>query len=32
MLWRNNFLDKIAGRNYTGDADERFWLVAETNH
>lgn len=32
MLRRKNPLDKIKGRNYTGDADERLWLVAETNH
>ena len=32
MLRRKNPLDKITRRNYTGDVDERFWLVAETNH
>lgn len=32
MLRRKNSLDKITGGNYTGNANERFWLVAETNH
>lgn len=32
MLRRKNPLDKITRSIYTGNADERFWLVAETNH
>ena len=32
MPRRKNSLDKITGGNYTGDANERIWLVAKTNH
>ena len=32
MLRRKNPLDKITRRIYTGDVNERLWLVAETNH
>jgi len=32
MSRRNDSLDKITRRNYTGDVDEILWLVAETNH
>lgn len=32
MSWRNDSLDKITRRIYTGDVNERLWLVTETNH
>ena len=32
MPRRKNSLDKNIWGNYTGDFNERLWLVAETNH